>query len=90
MTHLQYYVCHLSNEQGRKPMLNILDNDKLLCNICRSSFDAFWSRWPGTLKNNLLVIKRTHELRDEVLVISEELKHFGPFILRDEIGMGVD
>ena len=37
----------------------------------------------------LIVLKRIHDLVDEVLVLVEEITNLGPFNLSDEIGMSV-
>ena len=82
-------VCHFRNVHGRDPMSYRMEDDRLLCAIWWYTLDAFWSQRPRTVINDLMTLKRIHEVGDEILGLVEGLMYMVPLPLRDEICMGV-
>ena len=64
-------------------MSHRLEYNQLLCAICNYYLGEFWSRQTGTVKKNLKMLKRIHEVGDEVLGLVEGITNLGPFPLRD-------
>ena len=89
MTHFQCEVYNLRNAQIWDPMSHILEDNIFLFAIKISILDSLWSWSPIGIQNNLITLKITHEVVDEVLGIVEALPDMGTFPLRYEIGMGV-
>ena len=58
-------------------MLHRLENYRLLCAINMNYLDMFWSHRPGMVKINLMMMKWTHEVKDEVLVLVEGMNTLG-------------
>ena len=67
-------------------MSHRLEKDQLLCAIQCSSLDEFWIKRPGTIKNNLMALKRIHDMGDEFLELTEGLPNLVPFMMIYEIG----
>ncbi len=81
----QCELCHFRNLKGRDP--NSLDQDKeLLAYIRRANLDAFWSREPGTVSNNLSLLKRTGKTASK-FGLEECFPTMGPYPLKDVAGM---
>ena len=89
MTHFQCEVCHFSNLHVRNTMSHRMADDMLLCAIRQASLNIFCSWRPGTVKNNLMMLKRIHEVGDKFLGLMERLPYMVPLPSRDEIVMGV-
>ena len=59
MVPFQCELCHFKNVYGREPQNNNL-KDKEFFKFCRrANLDAFWSREPTTVANNLKNLSRT-------------------------------
>ncbi len=81
----QCELCHFRKLKGRDP--NSLNQDKdLLAYIRRANLDAFWSREPGTVSNNLALLKRTGKTASK-FGLEECFPTMGPYPLKDDAGM---
>ena len=70
-------------------MSHRFEDDTLLCAIRRYSLGYLWIRRPITIRNNLIMLIRLHEVGDEVLGLVEGLPNLGLFPLKYEVGIGV-
>ena len=91
MTHFQCDIFYFDHMQGRNPMSHShrFEDDTLLCAIRHFFFGYLWIWRHGAINNNLIMFKKKHEARDEVLVLVEGLPNLGLFPIKYEFGMRV-
>ena len=68
---------------------NLPEYDIFICAIWWDSLDALWRWRTRTVKNILIVFKRTHTVGDEVFEMVEGMANLGPFPFIYEVVMGV-
>ena len=57
--------------------------------IRRELLDAFWSREPGTVRQNLTILRNMRTMAKEELALKGWFPPLGPYILKVEARMGV-
>ena len=58
--------------------------------IRRASLYKFWSRELGTIRGNFTMLGETGTTAREELGLEGWLPPLGPYLLKDEVGMGVE
>jgi hypothetical protein len=86
----QCEICHFWNLQGRSPQVGsgLLGDVELLKCLRWVNLDAFWSREPSTVSQNLGKINRALKIAYELVMSNPPLPKLGPWKLEDEFGAG--
>jgi hypothetical protein len=86
----QCELCHFRNIQGRSPNrgLGPLDDTELMKSLRRVNLDAFWSREPTTVAQNLGKVNRALQIAHEMGMTNPPMPKLGPWKLEDEFGAG--
>ena len=81
MTQFKFGVFRIGDFHGSNTVSHSLEDDIFICTIQWVSLNLFWRRRPRMVKNNLMVLKRMHEVGYEVLILVEVLTNLGYFPL---------
>jgi hypothetical protein len=86
----QCELCHFRNIQGRAPTIGLrpLDDMELMKSLRQVNLDAFWSRDPTTVSQNLGKINRALQISHEMGMPNRPMPKLGPRKLEDEFGDG--
>jgi hypothetical protein len=84
----QCELCHFRNIQGRSPVMGkaLLGDTELMKCLRRVNLDAFWSREPTTIKQNLGKINRVSQIAHEMGMRDPPIPKLGHWKLVDEFG----
>jgi hypothetical protein len=74
--------------QGRSPYEGILHDVETIGLIIRANLDAFWSREPTTIGNNLSKVNRVLQISHELGLDKPPVPKLGPWPVEDKFGMG--
>jgi len=86
MVTFQCELCHFRNIQGKNPSARKARDYDMLCHIRRANLDAFWSREPKSVQNNVKEARRSEQTADR-FGIDSMTPPMGPFPLKDSVGM---
>jgi hypothetical protein len=86
----QCELCHFRNMQGRLPMMGtgLLDDTELMKCSRRVNVDAFWSREPTIISQNLGKINRALKIAHGMGMYNPPMPKMGPWTLVDGFGAG--
>jgi hypothetical protein len=84
----QYELCHFRNIQGRSPIMGkgLLGDTELMKCLRRVNLDAFWSREPTTIKQNLGKVNWSLHITHKMGMRDPPMPKLGPWKLVDEFG----
>jgi hypothetical protein len=85
-----HLFCHFRNIQGRSPKMGLgpLDNTEQMKSLRWINLDAFLSREPTTVSQNLGKINRALQIAHEMGMSNPPVPKLGPWKLEDEFGAG--
>ena len=86
MVPFQCELCHFRNIYGRDPEENNLKHKEFFIFARRANLDAFWSREPPTVRNNLKELVRMKRTEDR-FGFQCTTPPLGPFLVKDDLGM---
>ena len=86
MVPFQCELCHFHNIYGREPAANNFKDKEFFMFCRRANLDAFWSREPPTVRNNLKEVTRMRRT-EERFGFPCTTPPLGPFPIRDGLGM---
>jgi hypothetical protein len=83
-------ICHFSNTQCRSPgmWLGPLGDMELMKSLHRVNLDAFSSREPKLVSQNLVKINRAFQIAHEMVIYNPPMSKPGHWKLEDEFGAG--
>jgi hypothetical protein len=86
----QCAICHFKNIQGRSPIMGLgpLDDTVLMKSLRRVNFEAFFSREPTMVSQNLGKINRALQLAHEMVTFNPPMPNMGPWKLEYEFEAG--
>jgi hypothetical protein len=86
----QCELCHFRNLRGRshKNGMGVLVDTDTMDLIIQASLDAFWSREPATIGNNLAKINGVLQIAHELGLKNPPVPILGPWPVEDNFGMG--
>lgn len=87
VTPFQCELCHFHNIHGRAPNDRKEKDMRCLEDFRHCNLNAFWSREPSTIKNNLYQARMMEEIGEEQYGYTSVNPPMGPFPLRDSFGM---
>ena len=90
LTHFQCDMCHFRNIQGGDPDPQVEGDIILMVSIRTATFDAFWSREPGTFRGNFITVKILRKVAREELGLKEWTPLLSTHPLTDKVGMSLD
>jgi hypothetical protein len=84
----QCELCHFRNIQGRSPMtgMGVLDNSEIIKRPRTLSVDAFWSREPTTVSQNMGKINRDLQIAHELGMKTIPAPKLGHLKIKDAFG----
>jgi hypothetical protein len=84
----QCELCHFRNIQRRSPKTRtgLLGDTELMKCLRRVNLDAFWSREPSTIKQNLGKVNRSLQIAHELEMRDPPMPKLGPWRLVGEFG----
>jgi hypothetical protein len=88
VTPFQCDFCHFRNLMSRDPVERLAQDVRLLKCIRRANLDAFWSREPTTISNNLTVCRQGLSISAAMGFKHKLFRPMGPFPVDDTFGMG--
>lgn len=86
MVPFQCELCHFRNVYGREPEAENSRDKEFFVFARRANLDAFWSREPPTVRNNLKELIRMKKTEDRFGFMCTT-PPLGPFPVRDDLGM---
>ena len=86
MVPFQCELCHFRNIYGREPEVHNLKDKEFFVFARRANLDAFWSREPPTVRNNLKELNRMKKT-EERFGFNCTTPPLGPFPMKDDLGM---
>ena len=89
ITNFQCDMCHFRNMKGRYPTNWSNKYERLIIAIRQASMGAFWSREPGTVRGNLIMLRKLGMMAREDLGLEDWSLPLGPYLLKEEFGIGV-
>ena len=75
--------------KGREPTDVSVEYERLIIAVRQASLGEFWSRETGTIRGNLIMLRKMGMMDREELGLEDWFPRLGTYPLKDEVGMGV-